>query len=289
MSKYSSDSDSDFERSRSSKKSYSSRNRDRLHSFYIFCKNISKNCTFRSYSSDSSSSRSRKRKDKKYKRDRSRSSEKYSKRRDRSSSRHRNRYYVSKSKHSTSPDRSRRRSTSKDRQKLKYRSKRSRSDSRHRRRNKKYDKYKNRSESDSSSSSSDSYEKKEENRVKDKFNKVNDMISRNPITEEEQKMNSSILDEINNDSFTPKQFSSSSKPNKKILDNIVIDLKSQTIKVPDVEITEPDSIFHPNVRNVLSVKKQSTNEINTLFAGVFRQFKVKSGRNTHFSYTTVKL
>lgn len=54
-----------------------------------------------------------------------------------------------------------------------------------------------------------------------------------------------VLDEINSDSFSPKQFASSR--NKKLPDNIVIDLKKQTIKVPEVEQVEPDSIFHHTV------------------------------------------
>lgn len=37
---------------------------------------------------------------------------------------------------------------------------------------------------------------------------------------------------------------------KKIPDNIVIDLKKQTIKVPEVEPTEPDSIFYHNVSHI---------------------------------------
>lgn len=61
------------------------------------------------------------------------------------------------------------------------------------------------------------------------------------------KINEDILDEINDDTFVPKQFVSANI-SKKMPSNIVIDLKSQTIKIPDMEITEPDSIFHPNVR-----------------------------------------
>lgn len=52
-----------------------------------------------------------------------------------------------------------------------------------------------------------------------------------------------VLNEINDDSFTSKQFSSG----KKVLDNIVIDLKKQTIKVPEVEPVEPEGIYHQNV------------------------------------------
>lgn len=55
---------------------------------------------------------------------------------------------------------------------------------------------------------------------------------------------SRVLDEINEDKFKQKQFSSSGK---KVAETIVIDLKKQTIKVPEVEPTEPDSIFYHNV------------------------------------------
>lgn len=58
-------------------------------------------------------------------------------------------------------------------------------------------------------------------------------------------LDTKVLDEINSDSFSPKQFASSKS--KKLPDNIVIDLKKQTIKVPEVEPVEPDGIFHHNV------------------------------------------
>lgn len=58
-------------------------------------------------------------------------------------------------------------------------------------------------------------------------------------------LDTKILDEINSDSFSPKQFASCKS--KKLPDNIVIDLKKQTIKVPEVEPVEPDGIFHHNV------------------------------------------
>lgn len=71
------------------------------------------------------------------------------------------------------------------------------------------------------------------------------------VKDEDNKLNSSVLDEINEDGFQPKAFSSSKT--KKNSQNIVIDLKSQTIKIPDVEITEPDSIFHPSVSILITV------------------------------------
>ncbi|KAJ8971415.1 hypothetical protein NQ314_000720, partial [Rhamnusium bicolor] len=51
-----------------------------------------------------------------------------------------------------------------------------------------------------------------------------------------------ILDEINEDKFAPKQFTSSKST--KVPENILIDLKKNIIKVPEVEPIEPDSIFH---------------------------------------------
>lgn len=57
-------------------------------------------------------------------------------------------------------------------------------------------------------------------------------------------INSAVLDELNSDNFIQKQFNSSM--NKK-MDNIVIDLQKQTIKVPEVEPVEPDSIFNSNL------------------------------------------
>lgn len=58
-------------------------------------------------------------------------------------------------------------------------------------------------------------------------------------------MLSEVLEEINDDKFVPKNFTSSKS--KKVPENIVIDLKKNTIKVPEVEPVEPDSIFHHNV------------------------------------------
>lgn len=55
-----------------------------------------------------------------------------------------------------------------------------------------------------------------------------------------------VLDDINDNKFQQKKFSSSSN-NKKVPDTIVIDLQKQTIKVPEVEPVEPDSVFHHNV------------------------------------------
>lgn len=91
-----------------------------------------------------------------------------------------------------------------------------------------------------------------------------------------------VLDEINGDSFTPKPFSSTK--NKKLPDNIVIDLKKQTIKVPAVEPVEPDGIFHQNVSTVLllskiySVKTNKCNNLKTIIKFV-----------THYKYESRSL
>lgn len=53
------------------------------------------------------------------------------------------------------------------------------------------------------------------------------------------------MNDINEDKFVPKQFSSNKT--KKVPENIVIDLQKNTIKVPEIEQVEPDSIFHHSV------------------------------------------
>lgn len=57
-----------------------------------------------------------------------------------------------------------------------------------------------------------------------------------------------LLAELNNDSFVPKSFTSSR--NKKQSQNIVIDLNSQTVTVPesDIKIPSDDSIINFDVR-----------------------------------------
>ncbi|KAF2898963.1 hypothetical protein ILUMI_07224 [Ignelater luminosus] len=83
-------------------------------------------------------------------------------------------------------------------------------------------------------------------------------------------MDSKILDEINSDSFAPKSFSSK---NKKLPDTIVIDLKKQTIKVPQVEPVEPDSIFHHNL--FLNEEARSEKWVKELFT--YRQKALQQG------------
>lgn len=67
-----------------------------------------------------------------------------------------------------------------------------------------------------------------------------------------------LLAELNSDSFVQKSFTSSR--NKKQTQNIVIDLNSQTVKVPDSEIKVPndDSIINFDVSNFISGKFRFT-------------------------------
>lgn len=88
-------------------------------------------------------------------------------------------------------------------------------------------------------------------------------------------MDTKVLDEINDESFTPKSFSTKSK---KIPDTIVIDLKKQTIKVPQIEPVEPDSIFHHNL--FLSEEARSEKWVKELFT--YRQKALQQGvKNNH--------
>lgn len=64
----------------------------------------------------------------------------------------------------------------------------------------------------------------------------------------EPRFKEGVLDEINSEGFTPKQFSSSSTKEKKFK-NIVIDISADTIQVPAVaEIPcGSESIFHSSI------------------------------------------
>lgn len=68
-----------------------------------------------------------------------------------------------------------------------------------------------------------------------------------------------VLDELNLDSFVPKQFTSTRS--KKIPDNIVIDLDAGTVKVPDVELPQVDSMFHPDVRFLIYSRNAQQSEL----------------------------
>ncbi|CAG9837959.1 unnamed protein product [Diabrotica balteata] len=231
----------------------------------------------RSSSSDSSDSksRSRRRSGKKSSRrsrtrSRDRSRDRYSRSR-RSRSRSTSTYKSSKSRSYRSKSRDRyrdrhRRSRSRDR----YRSRRSRSKSYI----KEYvSKPKRRSNSSSSTSSNDDIKtnikynskKKEENNSKGSVSKNEKAASPDCIV-----IDNEVLDEINENSFAPKQFTSKSK---KVPDNIVIDLKKNTIKVPEIEQEEPDSIFHQNL--FLSDEARMEKWVRELYS--FRQKALQQG------------
>lgn len=84
-------------------------------------------------------------------------------------------------------------------------------------------------------------------------------------------IDSKTLDRINEDKFVPRQFSSSKS--KKVPDNIVIDLQKQTIKVPEVEQIEPDSIFHQGL--FLSEEARVEKWIRELYS--YRQKALQQG------------
>lgn len=98
------------------------------------------------------------------------------------------------------------------------------------------------SESDSSSSKDQKRSSKSSNSSVDK--KLLNKSQLKPVEESLPVVDIKTLDEINTDTFNPKPFNSSAK---KVNHNIVIDLKKQIIKVPEVQDTvgnEPASIFH---------------------------------------------
>ncbi|KAJ8937615.1 hypothetical protein NQ318_018428 [Aromia moschata] len=87
-------------------------------------------------------------------------------------------------------------------------------------------------------------------------------------------VDSDVLNEINEDKFAPKQFTSSKS---KVPDNIVIDLKKNTIKVPEVEPLEPDSIFHHNL--FLNEEARMEKWIKELYS--YRQKALQQGLRTN--------
>lgn len=112
---------------------------------------------------------------------------------------------------------------------------------------------KKRSTSSSSSNSSDHTRKESSKHISRKIKEEKDSKDSSNKNVRSEKANSpdclviksEVLEEINENSFAPKQFTSSKT--KKVPENIVIDLKKNTIKVPEVEQMEPDSIFHHNL------------------------------------------
>lgn len=86
-------------------------------------------------------------------------------------------------------------------------------------------------------------------------------------------MDTQVLEEINADSFSQKAFASKNKK----ANTIVIDLKKQTIKVPQVEPVEPDSIFHHNL--FLSEEARTEKWVKELY--MYRQKALQQGtKNT---------
>lgn len=71
----------------------------------------------------------------------------------------------------------------------------------------------------------------------------------------EPRIKESILEEINADSFTPKQFTSSAQnKDKKINKNILIDITAENIQMPPI-LNPPsiqDSIFHSSVSFIMT-------------------------------------
>ncbi|XP_011693431.1 PREDICTED: serine/threonine-protein kinase fray2-like [Wasmannia auropunctata] len=129
-------------------------------------------------------------------------------------------------------------SHSRDRDKRHYRSSTGRSYSSDRSRRKARSTSREKSRSPSSSSQSNQAKVTEKIRVvtiKDDF----------PI---EPRFKDSVLEEINAEGFTPKQFTSSANKESK-LKNIVIDITSDTIQIPPVSnvASGPDSIFHTSI------------------------------------------
>ncbi|KAK0180164.1 hypothetical protein PV327_005833 [Microctonus hyperodae] len=202
------------------------------------------------YSSDSDSDRSGKYRKKHYRRSRSSSSDssdssshrkrssKYSKsrRRHRSRSRSRDNQRTSTS-YKSSPGSSKDRNRHRDN---KYKSRKSRSQSPDR--NKKKVRSVSREKSTSRSSSSQSY-------VKTAVDKNTNTVGKDEFTIE-PRIKESILEEINADSFTPKQFTSSAhNKDKKSNKNILIDITAENIQMPPI-INPPniqDSIFHSSI------------------------------------------
>ncbi|CAG9863002.1 unnamed protein product [Phyllotreta striolata] len=103
------------------------------------------------------------------------------------------------------------------------------------------------SESSSSSSSGGKQDKYKSKRKENTASKEKEITNKSKKSDKRDSpdcviVDNDILEEINDNSFAPKQFTSSKS--KKVPDNIVIDLRKNTIKVPEIEQVEPDSIFH---------------------------------------------
>ncbi|XP_044268614.1 serine/Arginine-related protein 53-like [Tribolium madens] len=199
------------------------------------------------YSSDSDSEKRKSYKSRSKRRSSSSSSsESRSRKRRHNRSRSRDRY--SKSRRSS---KSRRRSRSRHRDRHR----------RHRRSRSYIKEYTSKPRRRSTSSSSDSEPKNEE-------------IPKNEARKspEVSKVDVKVVNAINEEGFTPKSYTSKSK----MMENIVIDLKKQTIKVPEVEPVEPDSIFHHNL--FLNEEARMEKWIKELYG--YRQRALQQGLKT---------
>lgn len=70
------------------------------------------------------------------------------------------------------------------------------------------------------------------------------------------KPKASVLDDINNDEFVPKQFVSSAKNKEAKIKNIVIDVNAKNIQAPqiaDASSSSDNSIFHTSVSKKLII------------------------------------
>lgn len=70
----------------------------------------------------------------------------------------------------------------------------------------------------------------------------------------EPRFKEGVLEEINAEGFTPKQFTSSASAKENKFKNIVIDINSDTIQIPPAPNvhTGPESIFHTSVNFLFS-------------------------------------
>ncbi|KAF5280944.1 hypothetical protein FQA39_LY17924 [Lamprigera yunnana] len=129
----------------------------------------------------------------------------------------------------------------------------------------------------SSSTSSSSTSTSSSNTVKGNVKIFKNTENRSDVLKNENNQNfnmpdidSDVLEKINSDSFEQKSFLSK---NKKLPNTIVIDLKKQTIKVPEIEPVEPDSIFHHNL--FLSEEARTEKWVKELY--IYRQKALQQG------------
>ncbi|KAJ8679427.1 hypothetical protein QAD02_015214 [Eretmocerus hayati] len=223
------------------------------------------------YSSDSDSEKSSRRHRRKHQRrsssvDSINSSSSHHKRQKYSKSRRRHRSR-SKSRDRDRSSKSHKHSRGASRDRRKHRSHRSRSASTDRNKSRKRSTSRDKSTSRSSSSQSNTKvlnPDKLSNAPKDSF-----LIT-------ESRIKASVIDDINNDEFVPRQFVSSAKDKESKSKNIVIDISGDTIHVPQLGNTPDatDSIFHTSimsdkeakfdrwVKKLFTLRQKAINELN---------------------------